>query len=56
MPTKLLSPIRITDMQRKWLEDEKKRTGNTIAVLIRNLIQDKLTADENAINRAVSGV
>ena len=46
MAIKILSPIRITEAQRKWLEAEQERTGNTFAVLIRNLIQEKITEIE----------
>ena len=47
MKAKPLAPIAITDNQRKWLEDEKKKTGNTFAVLVRNLIQDKISEKES---------
>jgi hypothetical protein len=40
--SKLLAPVRVTPKQRKWLEEERKRTGNTFAVIIRNLIQEKI--------------
>ncbi len=42
MSSKKLHPITITDAQRQWLEDEQKRTGNTFAVIIRNIIQNKI--------------
>lgn len=38
----LLPPIRATKAQKTWLEQEKKRTGNTLAVIIRGLIQEKM--------------
>jgi len=47
MTVKPLAPITITAHQREWLEEEKKRTGNTFAVLIRNLIQDKINKKES---------
>ena len=47
MTVKPLAPIAITANQRKWLEDEKKKTGNTFAVLVRNLIQDKISKEES---------
>lgn len=31
-----------TEPQKKWLEDEKKRTGNHYAVILRMLIQEKI--------------
>jgi hypothetical protein len=43
MESKLMAPIRITGNQREWLEKERVRTGNSYSVIIRNLIQDKLT-------------
>lgn len=42
MAEKMLPPIRITKAQRDWLDDERKRTGNTLAVLVRNLIQERI--------------
>lgn len=42
MKEKLLAPMKITKDQRAWLESEQKRTGNSIAVIIRTLIQDKI--------------
>jgi len=48
MSTELLSPIRITEAQRKALEVEKKRTGNTFAVIVRNLIQEQLCKAEKS--------
>lgn len=41
MSDKMLAPIKITGNQRKWLEKEQKRTGNTFAVIIRALIQER---------------
>lgn len=37
-----LSPQKISEAQHKWLMDEKIRTGQTVAAIIRNLIQDKI--------------
>ena len=42
MSGKPLAPMKITKDQREWLEDEAKRTGNGIAVVVRGLIQDKV--------------
>jgi predicted DNA-binding protein len=38
----MLAPIRITPDQKKWLEAEQKRTGNTAAVIIRGLISSQI--------------
>jgi hypothetical protein len=37
-----LAPTKITEAQRKWLEAEKKRTGNQFAAIVRNLIQEQI--------------
>lgn len=37
-----LSPITITEDQRKWLDKEKVRTGNAFSVIVRDLIQEKI--------------
>ncbi len=42
MTVKMIAPIKATDAQNEWLAKEKKRTGNTIAAIIRNLIQDRI--------------
>ena len=39
----LLSPVQITKKQREWIKKEKERTGNSIATIIRNLIQEKIS-------------
>jgi len=39
MKQKLLAPIRTTEAQRKWLEEEAARTGNSFAAIVRGLIQ-----------------
>jgi hypothetical protein len=41
-----LAPTKITEAQRKWLETEKKRTGNQFATIVRNLIQEKINKEE----------
>tara|TARA_R110000868_G_scaffold144297_2_gene363228 strand:- start:852 stop:1001 length:150 start_codon:yes stop_codon:yes gene_type:complete len=38
----LLSPTRLTPGQYKWLRSEQERTGNPMAAIVRNLIQDQL--------------
>lgn len=43
MKKKKLNPSDITNAQHKWLLDEKERTGNGIAAILRSLIQDKIT-------------
>jgi hypothetical protein len=47
MDTKLLAPMKITKHQRKWIEDEQKRTGSTAAAVVRALLQSKV--DEKGI-------
>ena len=42
MATKMLSPIKLTLAQHEWLQKEHKRTGNPIAVIVRNLIQEQV--------------
>jgi predicted DNA-binding protein len=44
-PVKMLPPVRLTKHQREWLEEESKRTGNTLAVLVRNLIQEQISKE-----------
>tara|TARA_R110000782_G_scaffold188983_1_gene278966 strand:+ start:177 stop:326 length:150 start_codon:yes stop_codon:yes gene_type:complete len=38
---KTLSPILVTPAQRDWLDNEVVKTGNSIAAVIRNLIQEQ---------------
>ena len=45
MKTEMTAPIRTTEAQKAWLEKEKKRTGNPIAAIIRNLIQGEVEKD-----------
>jgi hypothetical protein len=40
-----LAPTKITEAQRKWLEGEKKRTGNQFASIVRNLIQEQINKE-----------
>lgn len=42
MDNKMLAPMKITKEQRKWIEEEQKRTGNTAAGVIRSLIQKQV--------------
>lgn len=42
---KMLPPVRLTKHQREWLEAESARTGHTLAVLIRNLIQEQISKE-----------
>ena len=39
---KVISVIQPTVNQREWLDNEKKRTGNTEASIIRGLIQQAM--------------
>ena len=36
---KMMAPIRLTEQQMKWLEVEAARTGNSMASVIRGLVQ-----------------
>lgn len=36
---KMMAPVRLTDQQMKWLECEAARTGNSMASVIRGLVQ-----------------
>ena len=36
---KMMAPVRLTDQQMKWLEVEAARTGNSMASVIRGLVQ-----------------
>ena len=47
-----MKPVKIptftpTKAQRDWLEQEKQRTGNTFASIIRTLIQKKVDANDS---------
>ena len=35
----MMAPIRLTEQQMKWLEGEASRTGNSMASVIRGLVQ-----------------
>lgn len=42
MDSKKLAPQDITKAQRRWLNAERKRTGNPITIIIRSLLQEKV--------------
>lgn len=42
MSSKMLAPTRLTEAQAKWVEEEGKRTGDSLASVIRKLIQEKV--------------
>jgi len=44
---KKLAPQRITKDQREWLETRSIKTGNTIAAVIRILIQNEINLETN---------
>lgn len=46
MFVKKLAPIRVTEDQNKWLNNEKARTGNGTATIIRLLVQKEVTKQE----------
>ena len=53
MKPKKMSPIKVTESQREWLENEQERTGNSMASIIRGLIQLQVTeAAKNDQQRA----
>ncbi len=37
-----MAPVRLTDQQMKWVEEEAAKTGNSMAAVIRGLVQMKL--------------
>ena len=39
---KIMAPVRFTDEQMKWIEEEAKRVGGSKAAVIRNLVQGKV--------------
>tara|TARA_R110002074_G_scaffold105666_1_gene228234 strand:+ start:228 stop:641 length:414 start_codon:yes stop_codon:yes gene_type:complete len=39
---KVMPVVQPTEKQRKWLDEEKKRTGNSEASIVRGLIQEKI--------------
>lgn len=39
---KMMAPVRFTEQQMKWIEDESVRTGNSMAAVIRGLVQQKM--------------
>lgn len=39
---KIMAPVRFTDEQMKWVEDEAKRVGSSKAAVIRALVQSKM--------------
>ena len=39
---KIMAPVRFTDDQMKWIEEEAKRVGGSKAAVIRSLVQGKV--------------
>jgi hypothetical protein len=39
---KMMAPVRLTEQQMKWVEEEAARTGNSMAAVIRGLVQMKV--------------
>lgn len=37
-----MAPVRFTEQQMKWIEDEAARTGNSMAAVVRGLVQSKV--------------
>ena len=44
----VLAPVKLTESQDDWIEDEATRTGNSKTVIIRALIQEKLDKPKKA--------
>ena len=44
----VLAPVKLTESQDDWIEDEATRTGNSKTVIIRALIQEKLDKAKKA--------
>lgn len=42
MKKKLMAPVRLTDQQMKWVEEEAAKTGNSMAAVIRGLVQERV--------------
>jgi hypothetical protein len=42
MKKKVMAPVRLTDHQMDWVEKESLRTGDSMASVIRKLIQEKV--------------
>lgn len=47
---KLMAPVRLTDQQMKWIEAESARTGNSMASIIRGLVQQMVESKQPAVN------
>lgn len=45
---KIIPVIQPTEKQRKWLDMEKERTGNSEAAIIRTLIQVEIDKNANS--------
>lgn len=41
----LLAPTPVPAAHKKWLDKEKKRTGNPFTVIVRDLIQEKINEE-----------
>ena len=39
---KIMAPVRFTDEQMKWIEEEAKRVGGSKSAVIRSLVQNKM--------------
>lgn len=42
MKAKVIPVVQPTQQQREWLDEEKKRTGNSEAAIVRGLIQKEI--------------
>jgi hypothetical protein len=36
----MMAPVRLTEQQMKWVEEEATRTGNSMAAVVRGLVQE----------------
>lgn len=48
MHPKPLAPQKVTTEQREWLEGERKKTGSSISVIVRGLIQKEVNKAKRA--------
>lgn len=38
----MMAPVKFTEQQMKWIETEAARTGNSMAAVVRGLVQSKV--------------
>jgi hypothetical protein len=52
MSSKMLAPITLRPDQREWLAEEKERTGESFATIVRGLLQEKVYQSNKAKAKA----